>query len=280
MTNTYQFGWFSTGNTKICRDLLETAQKSIRQGKIEGELAFVFCNRERGESKQSDLFLDLVEAYDIPLICYSYQKFKGELGEQNPEPTAAMPQWRIDYDREIMNRLKVFSPDLCVLAGYMMITGPELCQRYDMINLHPAAPGGPVGTWKQVIWQLIDTKARETGVLMNLVTPELDKGPPVTYCTFSIRGKSFDQYWNEIKGRTIDEIQKGENENNPLFKLIRQHGLVREFPLIVATLEAFSQGKVRIRVNNEKQVIDTENRPINGYNLTEEIDKQVKELLE
>ena len=277
MTDSYQFGWFSTGNTKACRDLLETAQKSIRQGEIDGEIAFVFCNRERGESKQSDLFLDLVESSDIPVICFSYQKFRGELGEQNPEPSAAMPQWRLNYDREIMKRLQDFQPNLCVLAGFMMITGPELCQRYDMINLHPAAPGGPVGTWKQVIWRLIDNKARETGVLMNLVTPELDKGPIVTYCTFSIRGKPFDRYWDEIKGQTTEEIQKREGENNPLFKLIRQHGLTREFPLIVATLKAFRQGKVRISI--EKQIVDAENRPINGYNLTEEIDKQVKGLL-
>jgi len=273
----YKIGWFSTGNTKACRDLLETAQTSIRQGEIEGEITFVFCNRERGDSKQSDLFLDLVEAYNIPLICFSYQKFRGELGEQNPEPSAPMPQWRLDYDREVMSRLRGFKPDLSVLAGFMMITGPELCQKYDMINLHPAAPGGPVGTWKQVIWQLIDNNARETGALMNLVTPELDKGPTVTYCTFSIRGEPFDRYWAEIQGQSIEKIKKEQGKDNNLFKLIRKHGLTREFPLIIATLKAFSQGKIRI--NKEKRVVDAENKPIKGYNLTDEIDRKVKRLL-
>ena len=273
----YKIGWFSTGNTKACRDLLETAHTSIRQGEIDAELAFVFCNRERGESKQSDLFLDLVEAYNIPLICFSYQKFRGELGEQNPEPSAPMPQWRLDYDREVMRQLRGFKPDLSVLAGFMMITGPELCQKYDMINLHPAAPGGPVGTWQQVIWQLIDNEARETGVLMNLVTPELDKGPTVTYCTFSTRGEPFDRYWDEIQGQSIEKIKKEQGRDNNLFRLIRKHGLVREFPLIVSTIKAFSQGKVRI--SPDKQVVDVEGRPINGYNLTEEIDRQVKDLL-
>ena len=256
---------------------METAQTSIRQGEIEGEIVFVFCNRERGESKQSDLFLDLVEAYNIPLICFSYQKFRGELGEQNPEPSAPMPQWRLDYDREIMNRLQGFEPDLCVLAGFMMITGPELCQKYDMINLHPAAPGGPTGTWQQVIWQLIDSEARETGVLMNLVTPELDKGPVVTYCIFTIRGKPFDRYWDEIKGQSVEQIKESQGKNNNLFKLIRKHGLAREFPLIIATLRAFSQGKIKI--SEEKRVVDAENRPIKGYNLSDEIDRKVKELL-
>jgi len=72
--------------------------------------------------------------------------------------------------------------DLCVLAGYMLIVGPEMCTRFNMINLHPAAPGGPTGTWQDVIWQLIKQRARETGVMMHLVTPELDRGPVVSYC--------------------------------------------------------------------------------------------------
>jgi len=271
----YQLGWFSTGRDKAARDLLETVQRSIKQGDIKAEIAFVFCNRERGESKQSDLFLDLVEAYNIPLICFSYRKFRVELGKQNPEPSTPMPQWRLDYDREVISRLRGFKPDLCVLAGFMMITGPELCQRYDMTNLHPAAPGGPKGMWQEVIWQLIEEKAEETGVMMHLVTAELDMGPPVTYCTFSMRGERFDEYRQEIEGLPVKDIQEREGENNSLFKLIRQHGLAREFPLIVATIKAFSESKVRITA--DKQVVDVEGKLINGYNLTREIDEQVRE---
>jgi len=143
-----------------------------------------------------------------------------------------------------------------------------------MINLHPAVPGGPTGTWQEVIWQLIDNKARETGVMMHLVTPELDKGPPVTYCTFPIRGKPFDRYWDEIERHPLSEVKKGQGQNNHLFKRIRQHGLAREFPLIISTLKAFSQGKIKITAG--KKIIDAEGRPINGYNLTDEINGQVE----
>ncbi len=270
----YQIGWFSTGRDKAARDLLETVQSSIKQGEIEAEIAFVFCNREPGESGESDLFLKLVEEYHIPLICFSYQKFKSARGMQNPRPGEVLPQWRLDYDREVMKRLDHFHPDLCVLAGYMLITGAEMCQRYDIINLHPATPGGPTGTWQEVIWELIDNEAQETGVMMHLVTPELDKGPPVAYCTFAIRSKPFDEYWEEIEGYPVTEIQKGQGENNPLFRLIRQHGLAREFPLIVSTIKAFSEGKIKI--TSEKKVVDADGRPIKGYNLTREIDEQVK----
>ena len=259
----YQLGWFSTGRDKAARDLLTVAQRSIALGEIEAEIAFVFSNREPGESKESDLFLKLVKSYGIPLVCFSYRKFKASRGLMS----------RLDYDREVMKRLRGFHADLCVLAGYMLIVGEEMCRRYNMINLHPAAPGGSKGTWQEVIWQLIDNRAEETGVMMHLVTPELDEGPPVAYCTFSIRGKPFDKYWQEIKGHRIEEIKKTQGENNRLFRLIRKHGLAREFPLIISTLKAFSQGKVKIE---EDRVVDAEGRPINGYNLTDEIDEQLK----
>ncbi|MFC1984130.1 phosphoribosylglycinamide formyltransferase [Chloroflexota bacterium] len=270
----YQLGWFSTGRDKAARDLLETVHNSIKQGEIEAEIDFVFSNREPGEAEESDLFSKLVEDYHIPLICLSYQKFKASKGASSSGQIEVLPQWRLDYDMEAMNRLQGFHPDLCVLAGYMLIVGREMCQRYNMINLHPAAPGGPAGTWQEVIWQLIDNKAHETGVMMHLVTPELDKGPPVAYCTFPIRGKPFDKYWNEIERYPLSEVKKREGERNPLFKLIREHGLAREFPLIVSTLKAFSQGKIKITA--DKKVVDVEGRPINGYNLTNEINKQIQ----
>ena len=267
----YKLGWLSTGRDKAARDLLATVNSSIKLGEIKAEMTFVFCSREPGESEESDLFLKLVEDEHIPLIYFSYQKFRA--GKVIlPSQEGALPLWRFDYDREVMKRLQGFHPELCVLAGYMLIVSQEMCQRYNMINLHPAAPGGPKGTWQEVIWQLIDSKAQETGVMMHLVTPELDTGPPVTYCTFPIRGKPFDRYWEEIEKPPLTSTKK-HNEEEPLFKLIRQHGLAREFPLIVSTLKAFSQGKIKIMA--DKKLVDSDEKPINGYNLTDEINEQV-----
>jgi phosphoribosylglycinamide formyltransferase-1 len=273
MVAMYQLGWFSTGRDRAARDLLEAVHTSIGRGEIKAGMAFVFSSRDPGESRESDLFLKLVEEYHIPLICFSYQKFRAAKGAVTPGHEGTLPQWRLDYDREVMKRLQPFHPDLCVLAGYMLIVGVEMCQRYNMINLHPAAPGGPAGTWQEVIWRLIETDAEQTGVMMHLVTPELDKGPSVAYCTFSIRGKPFDKYWREIEGHSLTEIKKKQGENNPLFQIIRQHGLAREFPLIIATIKAFDEGKIRIV---DGKVVDVEGRPINGYNLTDEIDALLK----
>jgi folate-dependent phosphoribosylglycinamide formyltransferase PurN len=155
----------------------------------------------------------------------------------------------------------------------MLIVGSEMCQRYKMINLHPAAPGGPTGTWQEVIWKLMEDKAERTGAMMHLVTPELDKGPAVTFCTFSIRGKPFDQHWREVEGLSVEQVKREQGENNPLFRLIRKHGLAREFPLITATLRAFIEGRVRIE---QDKVVDADGKPANGYDLTAEIDDIVR----
>ena len=104
---------------------------------------------------------------------------------------------------------------------------------------------------------------------MHLVTPELDEGPPATYCTFPIRGGPFDRYWEDIQGNTPEQIEKQQGGDSPLFRLIREYGLAREFPLIVATLRAFSQGKLSIKAG---KIVGSDGKPIAAYDLTAEIE--------
>ncbi|MFW6118207.1 MAG: phosphoribosylglycinamide formyltransferase [Chloroflexota bacterium] len=255
-----KIGWFSTGRDEAARQLLQAVQDRIHRGNIDGKINFVFSNREPGEANESDLFFELVRSYDIPLICLSHKKFKTAKDE---EVLGFKKKWRIEYDREVNRRIAPFAPDLCVLAGYMLIVSEELCQKYDMINLHPAPPGGPTGTWQEVIWTLIRNEADTAGAMIHLATPELDRGPAVSYCLFSIKVDPFAEYW-----------RKGDKDM--LFRLIRQHELAREFPLIILTLLALSRGQVEIK---DKRVIDAQGKPINGYNLSDSIDEEVKKNL-
>jgi len=268
----YQIGWFSTGRGPGSRQLLKTVQQSIESGELKASLAFVFCSREPGESPQTDLFFDQVKSYGIPLVCYSYARFKAQQGVQMVSQPDQLPSWRLLYDREVMKRLEGFQSDLCLLAGYMLIVDEEMCRRYVMLNLHPAAPSGPAGTWQQVIWKLIEQQAEQSGVMMHLVTPQLDKGPVVTYCTFSLRGQHFDHLWQELGNRSLTAIQTEQGEDYPLFRLIRQQGVAREQPLIVATLKAFSEGRVKVQ---RQQVLNAQGRPVPGYDLTREIEARI-----
>jgi len=260
-------GWFSTGRDQAARDLLTSVWLATWRGELAVEISFVFSNREPGEGVESDLFLELVRAYGIPLVCFSSKSFKPELRCQDPRA------WRLHYDREVMRLLSAFSADIHVLAGYMLVVGEEICRCYNMINLHPALPGGPAGTWQEVIWKLMEAGADWSGVMMHLVTPELDKGPPVTYCRFRIRGYPFDEHWEQIEGLPLAEVRARQGEDNALFRLIRKHGVLRELPLLVATLGAFSEGRVRVEGG---QVLDATGQPIPGYDLTPEIEEIVR----
>ena len=266
----YKLGWFSTARGGGSRALLKITNDYIRSGWVPAEIDFVFCSRDPGESEETDIFVEQVKSYAIPLVCFSYQKFKAKFG--SPVKVGTLPQWRLEYDREIMKRLEGFHPDLCVLAGYMLVVGPELCTRYNMINLHPAAPDGPKGTWQEVIWYLINARARTTGVMMHLVTPELDRGPVVAYCTFSIRGKTFDSLWQNVE-QYPEGTPESQTARNALFDTIRRHGIAREFSLITTTIKAFSDGKIKITPG--KKVVDTRGQEITGYDLTGDIDRQI-----
>ena len=244
-------GWFSTGRDKAARQLLQAVSDKSHSGDINGKISFVFSNREPGESKESDLFFKLVRSYKIPLICLSHKRFKTARREN---------EWRIKYDKEVDKKIETFAPDVCVLAGYMLIVSEELCYKYDMINLHPAPPGGPTGSWQDVIWALIRNKSDTAGAMMHLVTPQLDRGPVVSYCLFSIKGAPFAEYWQR-------------DDKNMLFQLIRQYELAREFPLITLTLQSLSRGEVSIK---DGRAIDTQGKLINGYNLSDKVDEEVR----
>jgi len=259
-------GWFSTGRDEAARQLLQAVQSHIHSGKISGRISFVFSNREPGESPGSDLFFKLVDSYEIPHICLSHKKFKNSRTadssgkERITGISKAQEDWRLSYDRAISARIEKFAPDLCVLAGYMLVVGEELCRQYNMINLHPASPGGPVGSWQEVIWQLIKSKAPKTGAMIHLVTPDLDRGPVISYCSFPITGQPFAPYWRQ------DNKEK-------LFQLIREHELAREFPLIISTLHALGQAEISIK---DGKVVDAHGRILDGYDLSSEINRTVK----
>lgn len=262
----YQTGWFSTGRGPGSRSLLKVVWDSIQKGDLNVSIPFVFTNREPGEGEGSDLFINQVKEYAIPLIYFSSQQFASKNAKR------LSLEWRLEYDREIIKRLTNFQPDLIVLAGYMLIVGSELCQKYTMINLHPAQPGGLKGMWQDIIWKLIEERRPRGGIMMHLVIPELDAGPAVTYCTYPIKGRQFDVYWKELEHASLEKIRKEQGENYPLFKLIRQHGLAREMPLIITTIKAFSEGIVRVDRAN-KMVVDGQGKVISAYDLSEEINR-------
>ncbi len=274
----YQIGWFSTGRGPGSRNLLKTILENIASGIINAKISFVFCSREEGEAEGSDLYLKMVKDQGLNLISFSSRKFKPEMRKQGKDDPNIMRQWRIEYDREIMSLLNHHSADVNVLAGYMLIVGDEMCEKYNLINLHPAAPDGPAGTWQEVIWRLIEDRANQSGVMIHLVTNELDKGPRITYCIFPLRDPFIDPLWEKheqkLKSKSLNQIIKEERKNNELFKEIRKMGVIRELPLVVQTLKIFSEGKIGIK---DKHIIVNDRIQHQPYCLTEQIEAFIKD---
>ncbi|MBI2170437.1 MAG: hypothetical protein HYU30_00220 [Chloroflexi bacterium] len=162
-----RLGWFSTGRGEGSRNLLRFIQRHITSGHLPAAIDFVFCNRDLGEAEGSDQFHALVRSYNIPLVTLSSDRFRRE------HKTRQFDQVREQYDAQVLRRLEGFAPDLVVLAGYMLFTAAELCTRYRMLNLHPAAPGGPMGAWQSIVWRLIEEKAKESGIQVQLATMAL-----------------------------------------------------------------------------------------------------------
>jgi phosphoribosylglycinamide formyltransferase-1 len=267
----FRIGWFSTGRDEAARELLGIVVEHISKGTIAAEIRYVFCNRERGESLESDRFIQFIETFGIPLILFSSKDFLPSLRKKDPET------WRTLYHQEVEKRLCDHPVDIIVLAGYMLIVSPPFCESFSIINLHPAAPNGPAGTWQEVIWQLIQKRADQTGVMMHLVTKDLDEGPPITFVTFSIKGLDFDLLWKDfdskLKSQSFQQLREREGESNPLFKEIRRQGVRRELPLIVMTIKALSEGRVRIE---KGKILDETGKEIGGMCLNKEVEEYLE----
>jgi folate-dependent phosphoribosylglycinamide formyltransferase PurN len=137
----YKIGWFSTGRGPGSRNLLKTIVENIDRGHIKAKISFVFCNREQGEAEGSDLYLKMVQDHGLNLVSFSSRNFKPEMRKEGKENPTIMNTWRRAYDQEIMSRLAPYAADINVLAGYMLIVGHDMCDRYDLILTVPLVPG-------------------------------------------------------------------------------------------------------------------------------------------
>lgn len=261
----YRLGWFSTGRGEGSLKLLNSTLDAIKKGQVPAKISFVFCNREQGEGEGSDNFLQTVKDYKIPLIAFSHRKYRRDVDKSQ--------DWRKTYFMEVARKLAPYEFDLGVHAGLLLITSAEWCSLKTLINLHPAAPGGPKGTWQEVIWELIASNASESGCYMHHVTADLDAGPVVTYSKFSIKSHDMKPLWEQIRGKNLEEIKKSPGEELPLFKVIRQKGTAHEVPLVIETLLSFADGSVAIK---DGRVIDRHGRIIPGYDLTAQIEAHLK----
>lgn len=136
---------------------LQAIIDACKQKKINGTLRAVFSNK-------ADAFgLERAREAGIAAHALSASQFAS----------------REAFDRELVQEIDAYAPDVVVLAGYMRILSPAFVAHYAgrLLNIHPSLlpkyPG--LNTHRQVL----DNGDEEHGTSVHFVTDELDGGPVI-----------------------------------------------------------------------------------------------------
>ncbi|NIF30651.1 phosphoribosylglycinamide formyltransferase [Enterobacter sp. Cy-643] len=142
-----------SGNGSNLQAIIDACQ----QKKINGTISAVFSNK-------ADAFgLERAQEAGIPTHALAASEFAS----------------REAFDRQLMQEIDAYAPDVVVLAGYMRILSPAFVARYSgrLLNIHPSLlpkyPG--LHTHRQVL----ENGDEEHGTSVHFVTDELDGGPVI-----------------------------------------------------------------------------------------------------
>ncbi|AIR63423.1 phosphoribosylglycinamide formyltransferase [Enterobacter sp. Ap-916] len=142
-----------SGNGSNLQAIIDACQ----QKKINGTISAVFSNK-------ADAFgLERAREAGIPTHALAASEFAS----------------REAFDRQLMQEIDAYAPDVVVLAGYMRILSPAFVARYSgrLLNIHPSLlpkyPG--LHTHRQVL----ENGDEEHGTSVHFVTDELDGGPVI-----------------------------------------------------------------------------------------------------
>jgi phosphoribosylglycinamide formyltransferase 1 len=242
-----RIGWFSSGRDEAARNLLRVVHEEITQKNLDAEISWIFCNRDLGdapwtpESSERQKFFWLALDLGIPVKVLSHRRFLPDIRKIGlTEDKQWLEYWRNQYGESIVELFKKQPVDVVLMAGYMLVVGTPELKYFRLLNLHPALPGGPAGTWQEVIHKVIEKKLESQGAMIHLATETLDRGPVVVYFEFPLKGTEWAGLWDSW------DRSDGSKESHPLFLKIREEGEKRELPLIKTVVRLLSTRQIEI----------------------------------
>lgn len=260
-------GWYTTARGAGSRGMFVAVRNAINTGTLDARFAHVFCNRDPGEDLTTDQFFGLVHETGAPLVTLSSVRFRREHGGERSRPGEALPEWREAYDREVARLVDPHRAEVGVLAGYMLIFTPPFVSTHPILNLHPALPQGPAGTWREVIRHLIRTGADESGAMIHLAIPEVDAGPVAAFCRYAIRGEEYDALWRDLGDPS--RLDDAAIEASALFATMREAQMAYEAPLLVSALQAFADGRMHALPG---RIVDEHGQDAPALDLTHDVE--------
>jgi len=240
-----RIAWLTTGRGPGSYGALEYTVSAIERG-LPVEIGVVFINRVPGEAEATDRLMAFVRSKGMALETLSSVAFRKERGGKMSKPGEPLQPWRLEYDTAVASRLARHEFSLGVMFGYMLIATEPLFSRFPFINDHPALPDGPIGTYQEVIVELMRTAARESGCMMNVVTGDVDRGAAVSFCRYPIRDAASEAAWREFELAPPAGLSVSALQETALFQEIRRRGVLRERPFLVETLRAIAEGRLAV----------------------------------
>ncbi|MGE7607824.1 phosphoribosylglycinamide formyltransferase [Peribacillus frigoritolerans] len=162
---------FASGNGSNFQSIAE----AIKSGRLEAEICLVVCDREDA------YVLERAKLENIDSFSFLAKNYSN----------------KIEYESEILEKLRQYEIEFIILAGYMRLIGPTLLQKYSqrIVNIHPSLlPSFP---GKDAIGQAFDAGVKETGVTVHYVDDGMDTGPVIAQKAVPI-----------LEGDTKDILQK------------------------------------------------------------------------
>ncbi|MDW8114637.1 MAG: phosphoribosylglycinamide formyltransferase [candidate division WOR-3 bacterium] len=136
---------------------LQAIIDACENGFISGKVVCVISNVENAYA------LERAKKHNIPNFVISHK---------NKE--------RIEFEKEVIEKLEEFKPDLICLAGFMRVLTPYFIEHYRnrIINIHPALLPAFKGLYGEKVHQaVIESGAKFSGCTVHFVTEDVDGGP-------------------------------------------------------------------------------------------------------
>ncbi len=195
---------------------LQSILDACSSGRINGSVAAVISN------KASAYGLTRAQQAGVPALTLAPGDF--------PDREA--------FDRQLMQHIDAYNPDLVVLAGYMRILSSAFVAHYQsrLLNIHPSLlpkyPG--LHTHRQVL----ENGDSEHGTSVHFVTEELDGGPVI------------------LQARV--PVFAGDSEAEIAARVQHQEHTI--YPLVISW---FVDGRLAMR--DDKAWLDEQPLPVQGY---------------
>ncbi|MGA1874670.1 MAG: hypothetical protein ACMUIA_03585 [bacterium] len=267
----FKIGWLTSGEDVNSQKLFTNLHKAIQDLNVDVEISYLFSNQQMGKTQKIDQFFTTVRDLGVHLITLPSAEFQKKTNPCQTEKES--PHWEEEYHHLVMEKISPYPVDIILLVDYSPVVSIEFINAHNIAKFRTALPAGPTGDRTTTIWQLIGTRAMESGMSLSLLN-EHDPiyGVPLTYCSYSIRGDTFDSLWcdldQKMKSQYLKHIMETEGESNPLFKAIKETGEKWEQPLLNLTMQYLCTGKISIK---DKLVYSGDEIKLEGHCLTEEI---------